>query len=89
MLKLGTYEIDKIYNENSYDAIKKILQEQGLDDKQYTPQDVLEKISRFKDKGLTIEKVINDYKSNTTTRIYQEYQKRFYVYSSFCYYVAL
>lgn len=57
-------------------VIKKILQEQGLDDKQYTPQDVLEKISRFKDKGLSIEKVINDYKSNTTTRIYQEYQKR-------------
>jgi len=24
LLKLGTYEIDKIYNENSYDAIKKI-----------------------------------------------------------------
>ena len=57
-------------------VIKKILQEQGLDDKQYTPQDVLEKISRFKDKGLTIEKVIHDYKANTTTRIYQEYQKR-------------
>lgn len=57
-------------------VIKKILQDNNIDDKQYSPQDVLEKISRFKDKGLTIDKVINDFKPNITTKIYQEYQNR-------------
>ena len=57
-------------------VIKKVLQENGIDEKQYTPQSVLEKISRFKDKGLSIDKVINDYKSNMTTRIYKEYQTK-------------
>ncbi|MBR5598919.1 MAG: UvrD-helicase domain-containing protein [Alphaproteobacteria bacterium] len=57
-------------------VIKKILQDNSIDEKQYTPQAVLEKISRFKDKGLTIEKVVNDYKTNTTTLIYKEYQAR-------------
>ncbi len=57
-------------------VIKKILQDNGFDEKQYTPQAVLEKISRFKDKGLTIEKVVSEYKSNTTTLIYKEYQER-------------
>ena len=57
-------------------VIKKVLQENGIDEKQYTPQSVLEKISRFKDKGLSIDKVINDYKSNITTRIYKEYQTK-------------
>ena len=57
-------------------VIKKILQDNSIDEKQYTPQALLEKISRFKDKGLTIDKVINEYKSNTTTLIYKEYQSR-------------
>jgi len=56
--------------------IKKILQENNIDEKQYTPQAVLEKISHFKDKGLTIDKVALDYKTNITAFIYKEYQAR-------------
>ena len=56
--------------------IKKILQENNIDEKQYTPQAVLEKISYFKDKGLTIDKVASDYKTNITAFIYKEYQTR-------------
>ena len=56
--------------------IKKILQENSIDEKQYTPQAVLEKISHFKDKGLTIDKVASDYKTNITAFIYKEYQAR-------------
>ena len=57
-------------------VIKKVLQDNGIDEKQYTPQAVLEKISRFKDKGLTVDKVVSEYKQNTTTLIYKEYQAR-------------
>ena len=57
-------------------VIKKILQDNNIDEKQFTPQAVLEKISRFKDKGLTAEKVVNEYKNNMTTFIYKEYQNR-------------
>ncbi|MBR5154692.1 MAG: UvrD-helicase domain-containing protein [Alphaproteobacteria bacterium] len=57
-------------------VIKKILQDNGIDEKQFTPQAVLEKISRFKDKGFTIEKIESEYKANTTTLIYKEYQSR-------------
>jgi DNA helicase-2/ATP-dependent DNA helicase PcrA len=57
-------------------VIKKILQDNNIDEKQFTPQDVLEKISRFKDKGLSIDKVVNEYKQNLTSFIYKEYQNR-------------
>ena len=57
-------------------VIKKILQENNIDEKQYTPQSVLEKISYFKDKGLSIDKISSDYKTNITAFIYKEYQSR-------------
>ena len=57
-------------------VIKKILQEHDIDEKQYTPQAVLEKISRFKDKGISIQRVENDYKNNITAFIYKKYQER-------------
>lgn len=57
-------------------VIKKILQDNSIDEKQYTPQSVLEKISRFKDKGLTIDRITNDFKTNVTVFIYKEYQTR-------------
>ena len=57
-------------------VIKKVLQENNIDEKQYTPQAVLEKISRLKDKGLSIERVENDYKTNITSFIYKKYQER-------------
>ena len=57
-------------------VIKKILHDHNIDEKQYSAQAFLEKISRFKDKGLTIDKVTADYKTNITAFVYQEYQKR-------------
>lgn len=57
-------------------VIKKILQENSIDEKQYTPQAILEKISRFKDKGIGIDRVENDYKNNITAFIYKKYQER-------------
>ncbi len=57
-------------------VIKKVLQENSIDEKQYPPQAVLEKISRFKDKGFTVDKILNDCKTNLTSLIYREYQKK-------------
>lgn len=57
-------------------VIKQILEQEGIDDKKYPPSAFVEKISRFKDKGLTAEKVCSDFKGNITTMIYQKYQKR-------------
>ena len=57
-------------------VIKKILQDNNIDEKQYTPQDIVERISRYKDKGLTIQKVVSDYKNNVTAFLYKEYQTR-------------
>ena len=57
-------------------VVKKILQENSIDDKQYAPQAVLEKISRLKDKGISLNSIESDYKNNITAFIYKEYQKR-------------
>lgn len=57
-------------------VIKKILQDNNIDEKQYTPQDVLERISRYKDKGITINHIYNENKNNLTAFIYKEYQTR-------------
>lgn len=57
-------------------VIKKVLQDSNIDEKQYTPQAILEKISRYKDKGWTFERVTTESKTNITTFIYKEYQNR-------------
>ena len=57
-------------------VIKKIMQEHDIDEKQYTPQAVLEKISRFKDKGYGVAHIEKDVKNNITAFIYKEYQTR-------------
>lgn len=57
-------------------VIKQVLEAEGIDDKKYPPQAVLDKISRWKDKGLSIDKVKNDFKENILTHIYQKYQER-------------
>lgn len=57
-------------------VIKKILQENNIDEKQYTPQAILEKISRYKDKGYSADRFAKDTKNNITAFIYTEYQKR-------------
>ncbi len=56
--------------------IKQICEINGIDDKKYPPQTILEKISLWKDKGITIEKIASDFKENTTTKLYKLYQKR-------------
>lgn len=43
-------------------VIKQISEAEGIDDKKYPPQAVLDKISRWKDKGLTVDKIQNEYK---------------------------
>lgn len=37
---------------------------------------MVEKISRLKDKGLTVDKAMNEYRSNVLLTIYQKYQVR-------------
>ena len=56
--------------------IKQILESQGIDDKKYPPQAILDKISRWKDKGLTIDKISNEFKESTLTLVYKHYQQR-------------
>ena len=56
--------------------IKQILQAEGIDDKKYPPAAFVEKISRFKDKGLTPSKISPEFKGNITTMVYQKYQAR-------------
>lgn len=56
--------------------IKQILEAQGIDDKKYPPQSILDKIQLWKDKGLTVDKISQDFKSNTLTEVYKLYQAR-------------
>ena len=55
--------------------LKQICEANGIDDKKYPPQAVLERISLWKDKGRTVEK-IGETKDNTTVRLYKLYQAR-------------
>ncbi len=48
----------------------------GVDDKKYPPQAIIDRIQRWKDKGLTVEKLQNEDKSNLLTEVYQRYQQR-------------
>ena len=41
--------------------IKQILETQGIDSQKYPPQSILEKISRWKDKGISVDKISNDF----------------------------
>ncbi len=56
--------------------IKQICELNGIDDKKYPPQSVLEKISLWKDKGITVDKIATEFKANTLTKLYQLYQDR-------------
>ncbi|MDR1694542.1 MAG: UvrD-helicase domain-containing protein [Lactobacillaceae bacterium] len=56
--------------------IKQIIEAEGIDDKKYPAQTILDKIQRWKDKGLTIDKIGDDYKDNVTIHVYRQYQKR-------------
>ena len=56
--------------------IKQILEQEGIDDKKYPPQSILDTISRWKDKGLTVEKIGTEFKENVTTHVYKKYQEK-------------
>ena len=57
-------------------VVKQICETMGVDDKKYPPQAIIDRIQRWKDKGLTVEKLQNEYKSNVLTEVYQRYQQR-------------
>ena len=56
--------------------IKQIMEAQNIDTKKYSPQSILDAISRWKDKGISADKITADFKENTTTKIYKLYQSR-------------
>ena len=56
--------------------IKQILETQGIDSQKYPPLSILEKISRWKDKGISVDKISNDFKETTVTQVYKLYQAR-------------
>ena len=56
--------------------IKQICEAQGIDDKKYPPQGLLDKIQLWKDKGLTIDKINTDIHGNVLVNIYKAYQSR-------------
>lgn len=56
--------------------IKQIMEAEGIDEKKYAPQSLLEKISRLKDKGITIDKAEQEYRSNILLNVYKKYQAR-------------
>lgn len=57
-------------------VVKQILEAQGIDSQKYPPQSILDKIGRWKDKGLTVDKIGADFKENIITNIYKLYQAR-------------
>lgn len=56
--------------------IKQIMESNGIDDKKYPPIGLVEKIARLKDKGITVDKVDSEYRSNVLTTVYKKYQSR-------------
>ena len=56
--------------------IKQIMEQNGIDDKKYPPQSIVERISLWKDKGISVEKCCQNFKENTLTKIYKIYQSR-------------
>lgn len=56
--------------------IKQILEAEGIDEKKYPPAAFVEKIARYKDKGLTVQKLTREFKNNMVISIYEKYQAR-------------
>lgn len=57
-------------------VIKQILEAEGIDDKKYPPQAFVDKIQRWKDKNITVDKIDPTFKDNVTTLVYKKYQAR-------------
>ncbi len=56
--------------------IKQILEAEGRDDKKYPPQSFVDSISRLKDKGITVDKAVSEFRSSVLLTVYQKYQAR-------------
>lgn len=56
--------------------IKQLLEANGIDDKKYPPQSILDKIQLWKDKGLTADKIDDSFRANVVTEVYKKYQAR-------------
>ena len=56
--------------------IKQILEAEGKDDKKYPPQSFVDSISRLKDKGITVDKAVSEFRSSVLLTVYQKYQAR-------------
>lgn len=56
--------------------IKQLLEADGIDDKKYPPQSILNKIQLWKDKGLTADKIDDSFRANVVTEVYKKYQAR-------------
>ena len=56
--------------------IKQICEAQGIDDKKYPPQGLLDKIQLWKDKGRTVDKIGEDFNGNILVKVYKLYQER-------------
>lgn len=57
-------------------VIKQICEAQGIDDKKYPPQGLLDKIQLWKDKGITVDKLNPEFHGNILTNVYKLYQAR-------------
>ncbi len=56
--------------------IKQIMEAENIDSQKYTPQSVVDVIGRWKDKGLTIDKINTDSANNISAHLYKLYQQR-------------
>lgn len=56
--------------------IKQICESSGIDEKKYPAQSLMERIARLKDKGITVDKAAQDYRSNVLLEVYKKYQAR-------------
>lgn len=56
--------------------VKQICNEYGIDDKKYPPAAIVERISLWKDKGKSFERVAIEYKDNPIATVYRLYQQR-------------
>lgn len=56
--------------------IKQICEASGIDEKKYPAQSLMEKIARLKDKGISVDKAEQNYRSNILLEVYKKYQTR-------------
>lgn len=57
-------------------VIKQVCGDMGVDEKKYPPQAIVDRIQRWKDKGITVDRLDENYKSNILTEVYKRYQQR-------------